>query len=164
MSRYDWFVGIDPGVGEAMPGGMGRIMGDGSYQAFELPRAGKIVAIDAVIRFIPGGGRGIIAIEQQHGRPQDGVSSLNVMLPAFGQLVGMCQALEIGHVLVAPTAWKKVVLAGTARDKAAACDRVARLWPQINLHPGHRRKAHDGIADAMCIAEWAWRTDGSVGA
>lgn len=160
---YDWFVGFDPGVSADMPGGMASIRDDGGYHAEELPRAGKIVDIGAVLQFLPATGRGIIAIEQQHGRPQDGVHSLNVLLPAFGQLVGACQALRLEHVLVAPQAWKKVVLAGTARDKVASCDRVARRWPTVNLRPGKMRNAHHGIADAMCIAEWLWRTGGHCG-
>ena len=56
-----------------------------------------------------------------------------------------------------PKDWKRVVLAGTARDKEAAIEYVAKRFPTVDMFPGRRRKAADGIADAVCIADWGLR-------
>lgn len=151
-------VSFDPGVGNAMPGGM-CIMHNGEVvAAYEMMRAGKIVDVPAILRWIDSEAAFIaptlVVVEKQHARPQDSHASMNVALPAYGQLVGMCQAMRWNLQIVDPKAWKRVVLTGTKRDKDAACAHVARRYPNVDLRPGRRRKAHDGIADAVCIGEW----------
>ena len=55
-------------------------------------------------------------------------------------------------------AWKKTVLAGTAKDKDAAIEYCRRAFPQVSLLPGPRcRKPHDGMADALCLLEYGRR-------
>ncbi len=67
-------------------------------------------------------------------------------------------ALRIPHLAVTPQAWKKAVLAGTARDKAAAIAFATRRFPGVPLLATPRsRTPHDGVADAVCLAEYARR-------
>jgi hypothetical protein len=74
---------------------------------------------------------------------------------SFGRGTGRVQALleleGYGYEEVQPTAWKKVVLAGTKRDKAAAIGWVRGRWPRLMTQD------KDGIADAVCLAEYARR-------
>lgn len=152
-------LGFDPGLGDAMPGGWCLLEDGKVYLAESMPAAGKIVDVPYVVRTVLGScvGPDLVVVERQHGRPQDGVRSLNVCLPAYGQLLGMCQAMRWPLKIVDPKDWKNVILRGTMRDKAAACAYVATRHPTVDLRPGRRRKPHDGIADAVCITEWGWR-------
>lgn len=157
-------VAFDPGVGQAKPGGVCAY--DGSQRviyAAPMPVAGKIVDVPHLVRTIERIKKERdsylenVVIERQHARPQDSHSSMNVALPAYGQLLGMCQAKEWPVTVVNPKDWKKVVLRGTKRDKEAACAHVALRYPSVDLRPGRRRVPMDGIADAVCIAEWYLR-------
>lgn len=69
-------------------------------------------------------------------------------------MIGIVEAAGIPYRLVTPQAWKKRVLAGTTKDKDAAISFVRRAYPTIDLTPGKKRTPHDGIADAVCLAEW----------
>lgn len=149
-------VGFDPGLGKSMPGGV-CFMTAASCTAMDMPAAGKIVDVPHIVRCIASSPVDLIVIEKQHARPYDGHTSMNTALPAYGQLIGMCQAKGWPLKIVEPREWKRVVLKGTKRDKQAACAYVAMRYPKIDLRPGRRRKAHDGIADAVCIAEWGKR-------
>lgn len=154
---------FDPGLGQSMPGGWCVMdSSDGALVfARELPAAGKTVDIPHIARtldeYTDWLSTPTIVVEKQHARPQDSHRSMNVALPAYGQLIGMAQGIGWSLVIVDPKDWKSVVLRGTARDKPAACAYVAQRYPGVDLRPGRRRKAHDGIADAVCIAEWAYR-------
>ena len=152
---------FDPGVGQGQPGGWCIMDPDGHILIAEgLPVDGKMVAIPHIVWTIESiAGEWKIVVERQHARPQDSHHSMNTALPAYGQLVGMAQALRIPLVIVDPKVWKAVVLKGTTRDKVASCAHVGQRYPTVNLHPGRVRIARDGIADAVCIAEWAHRTN-----
>lgn len=163
-------VAFDPGVGQSQPGGW-CMMEEGEVILAEgLPVDGKMVAIPHILATIRDADPGLfmflddaepplIVVERQHARPQDSHSSMNIALPAYGQIIGMAQALAYPLVVVDPKVWKAVVLKGTARDKVASCAHVSQRYPSVNLHPGRVRVARDGIADAVCIAEWADRTN-----
>ena len=75
----------------------------------------------------------------------------------FGQLVGLMQATAWPYELVPAGVWQKAVLRSFKRgqSKAASIAHVMRVYPLLDLAPGQRRKPHDGMADAVCIAEWA---------
>jgi crossover junction endodeoxyribonuclease RuvC len=80
----------------------------------------------------------------------------------FGRGVGLWEgilaALRIPHQAVPPQSWKKVVLAGTARDKPAAIAFAQARYPAVSLLPTSRcRVPHDGLADAICLAEYGRR-------
>jgi crossover junction endodeoxyribonuclease RuvC len=95
--------------------------------------------------------------------PKQGVTSTFNYGKGFGKILGMIETMGISHQLVRPRAWKRTVLAGTKKDKAAAVSYVRRKYPMIDLMPGTCRKPHDGIADAVCIADYAIRELSRVG-
>lgn len=152
-------VGIDPG----REGGIAVLSwcsGESPVPAdmigYELPANGRLVdhkALLDIIRTSPS----LIILEEQQAMPGDGLGGLNYLLPQFGQMMGLFQAWGMPVEVVKPQAWKKVILAGTARDKQAAIDRVMTRWTLVDLRPGKRRKPHDGIADAVCLCEYGMR-------
>jgi hypothetical protein len=59
----------------------------------------------------------------------------------------------VPHVIEpTPQSWQRVILRDIPGEgKARSIARAAQL-PGLNLTPGRRRKAHDGLADAACLA------------
>jgi crossover junction endodeoxyribonuclease RuvC len=73
-----------------------------------------------------------------------------------GALHGILAALGIPIYMVTPQAWKKVILAGTPKDKLASIEYCTRVYPYVDLHATPRSTTmHNGIADAICIAAYA---------
>ena len=104
-------------------------------------------------------------IEKSTARPGQGVTSMFNYGDGFGQLKAMCRLWtykdsvsdpqHVPMILVTPQRWKKIVLEGTAKDKDAAINHVMNKYPNTSLLPTSRsRKPHDGMADAICIAEY----------
>lgn len=92
-----------------------------------------------------------------HGRRQ-GTTSMFRFGQGYGLWLGMLAALEIPHQLVTPQTWKAAILAGTAKDKQAAIEFVQRRHPTLDLRATTRaRNPHDGLADAVCLAEYGCR-------
>jgi crossover junction endodeoxyribonuclease RuvC len=102
----------------------------------------------------------LVMIEWAQSMPKQGVASTFKYGKGFGMILGMLETLHISHQLVRPRAWKADVLAGTKKDKVAAISYVRRKYPGVDLLPGKRRKPHDGMADAVCIAEYGLRVLG----
>ena len=96
----------------------------------------------------------LVVVERAQAMPKQGVTSMFRYGLGYGRILGMLEALRISHQLVRPQQWKAAVLTGTKRDKAAAIHYVRGKYPSVDLTPGARRKAHDGIADSLCIAEF----------
>ena len=97
--------------------------------------------------------RPIVAVlERVSSRPGEGVSSAFKFGVGWGLWRGIL-AGRIGHVLEpTPAKWTRVVLRDIPGEgKARAISRAAQL-PGLDLTPGRRRKAHDGLADAACLA------------
>lgn len=147
-------IGIDPGHS----GGV-VLLSSALHEGFPLPMGGKSIAgaqLASILRvwndFV---GIDLVAVEDVHSRPGEGVNSPFTFGRGFGRIEGVLQCLGLSYQLVKPQAWKRVILKGTARDKKAAIDFVRGRYPTIDLLPGQKRVPHDGIADAACIAAWA---------
>jgi len=69
----------------------------------------------------------------------------------YQALLTLCELEGWPHELVQAQAWKGEVLAGTDRSKQAAMDWATRTF---GLDPP---LTHDGLGDAFCMAELAWR-------
>lgn len=154
----DLIIAFDPGINGAVAMGTQHQV----IAAYVLPKAGKELDIQLLSADISNflsaypGANPIGIIEKVGAMPGQGVTSMF----SFGKVYGMLQGLLAGyHIpihLVTPQSWKKVVLAGTSKDKDAAIAYCRRVYPQIDLKASPRcRKAHDGIADAICLWEYA---------
>ncbi|GAA0567591.1 hypothetical protein ACFQH5_15765 [Halomonas salifodinae] len=144
-------VGIDPG----QTGGIAYIDdASGSSHAMPMPVTGREIDGHELANALRGRSIRTVIIEKVHAMPKQGVSSTFKFGMGFGLVIGVCEALGISYRLVTPQAWKKVVLAGTAKDKDAAISFVRRAYPSVDLTPGRKRVPHDGMADALCLAEY----------
>lgn len=91
-------------------------------------------------------------LEEPFPGPQMSKVSAMTFGRAVGRLEGILAGLLIPYQMVRPQTWKADVLKGTAKDKEAAIQYCLRRWPNVPLMRGARvRKAHDGIADALCL-------------
>jgi len=61
---------------------------------------------------------------------------------------------KIPYEVVRPRIWQKVVLCGIegADTKVKSVLKCQRRLPDLDLTPGKKRKPHDGLADAACMA------------
>ena len=142
-------IGIDPG----QKGGVAFISDD-SAEAIPMPMAGKEVDGRALAAWIGLRKPTLVVVEKVGAMPGQGVTSMFTFGRNFGVLLGVIEALGYPYKLVTPQAWKKIVLAGTSRDKTAASEHVHQMYPDVELSPGKMRTAHDGMADAVCLAEY----------
>lgn len=150
------FIGIDPGKS----GGIAVISSnDPAIEVFPIPLAGDeidMVAIWMRLKRYCLGYNMACYIEKVGAMPKQGVTSMFSFGFTTGALHAIVACLEIPRYLVTPQAWKKEILAGTAKDKAAAIEYCAKAYPGVNLFATERSKVcHDGMADALCIATYA---------
>lgn len=142
-------VGIDPG----QSGGIALLNGT-QAEGDVMPVIGKEIDGHEVARVLTAARPDLVVIEKVSAMPKQGVTSTFNFGAGYGRLLGVCDALGIPYRLVTPQTWKKRVLAGTAKDKDAAVAFVKRGFPMVELTPGKKRVPHDGIADAVCLAEY----------
>jgi hypothetical protein len=93
------------------------------------------------------------------GRKQGGTSMFTFGKGA-GFIEGVLTTMQIPFELALPQTWKKEFgLIG--KDKAASVEVCQRLFPSVNLLATERsRKPHDGMAEALLIAEYGRRKAG----
>ena len=155
MNSPKTYVGIDPG----QKGGIAFIEPRADHATtFAMPMAGKEIDVSAITELFAEWtvGKVIVVIEKVHAMPKQGVVSTFKFGFGTGVLHGIVRTLGFPLHLVTPQKWKKVVLEGTSKDKAAAIDFCKRIYPDINLLATKRsRVPHDGMADALCIARYA---------
>ncbi|MEM7000893.1 MAG: Holliday junction endonuclease [Pseudomonadota bacterium] len=150
-------VGIDPGQqgGVACLGHALHLRDDEPrFQAKLMPYIAKEFSAKGLQELVAAYKPDLLVVEHAQPMPKQGVTSMFNYGRDFGKILAVCELAEIPWQLVRPPAWKKRVLAGTARDKNAAINHVRHRYPWVDLTPGRRTKPHDGIADAVCIAEW----------
>jgi crossover junction endodeoxyribonuclease RuvC len=97
---------------------------------------------------------GRVYIEKVGAMPKQGVASTFKFGTGWGMVRGVCAALGLSVNLVPPIVWKKKVLLGLPHDKAGAVQLCTSRWPTAELILPGCRVPHDGIADALCLAEY----------
>lgn len=155
------FLGIDPGLS----GGLAAITADGLIQDIRpMPVAGGEIYpaelagwISGLRCFDPRVEVARLVLEKVGAMPKQGVSSSFNFGCGWGMVRGVCAAMHVPVLLVTPPAWKKTVLAGLPHDKDGAVRYCATQWPTAQLVQPRCRVPHDGIADALCLAEYGRR-------
>lgn len=98
----------------------------------------------------------ICYVEQVHAMPKQGVSSTFNFGVNFGFIQGVLKAYGIPYELVTPQKWKKEF--SCTSDKNTSIEVCKRLFPNVNLKATDRcKKDHDGMAEALLIAEYGRR-------
>lgn len=95
-------------------------------------------------------------LERVGAMPGQGVTSMFKFGENFGFIQGLLTAYSIPYELVTPQKWKKEFqITGDKNSSISVCK---RLFPYVNLRKTERcKKDHDGIAEALLMAEWARR-------
>lgn len=100
--------------------------------------------------------RVVCFLEQVHAMPKQGVSSTFNFGMNFGFIQGVLKAYGIPYELVTPQKWKKEF--SCTSDKNTSIEVCKRLFPKVNLKVTERcKKDHDGMAEALLIAEYGRR-------
>lgn len=155
----DLHLGIDPGLrgGVAALDPGGQVIGTWPMPVAggEIHAAGLADLLRSLRCLDSHQDIGRVCLEKVAAMPKQGVSSTFTFGSGWGMVRGVCAALAIPVLLVPPTVWKKRVLLGFTHDKAGALQFCASRWPTNDLVLPGCRKPHDGIADALCLAEYA---------
>lgn len=149
-------LGIDPGLDGALvlvelDGHRQRVIAqqctrDLSPEGY-LPEAMD----DLVSRWCGEHAPALAVLERVSARPGEGVTSSF----RFGFGVGLWRGILAGRLRTIeppPQTWQRVILKDIPGEgKARSVARAAQL-PGLQLTPGKRRRPHDGLADAACLA------------
>ena len=159
------YLGVDPGLSGAIAIIIDQPPYSTKIKILPTPVAGKEIDVQAIIDFInlwlpddPLFGRvnTVAYIEKVGAFPGQGVSSMFKFGFTTGVMHGIIRTLGIPLYTVTPQAWKKEILSGTDKSKQAAIDYCLRAYPDVKLFRTERSKTYDdGLADALCIAEYA---------
>jgi transposase len=97
----------------------------------------------------------VVVIERVHSMPAQGLSSTFKFGMAFGGALALSRRFSSEMVLVPPQAWKKAL--NLSHVKLESLLMARELFPNAPLH----LKKHNGRAEALLIAEWYKRKNGT---
>lgn len=98
-------------------------------------------------------------VEHVNAMPGQGVTSCFSFGQNFGFILGLLTAFGIPYELVRPQKWKKEF--SCTSDKNTSIEVAQRLFPGVSLKRTPKcRKPHDGMAEALLLAEWGRRHHG----
>lgn len=98
-------------------------------------------------------------VEHVNAMPGQGVTSCFSFGQNFGFILGLLTAFRIPYELVRPLKWKKEF--SCTSDKNTSIEVAQRLFPGVDLRRTPQcRKPHDGVAEALLLAEWGRRHHG----
>jgi crossover junction endodeoxyribonuclease RuvC len=147
MTINNMILSIDPGL----KGGICYGSYPENLRAIPMPLIGGEIYPAAIAQLIKEINPNLAIVEKVHSMPGQGVASTFKFGKGYGLVLGILGALGVPIELTTPQAWKKLVLAGTSKDKQAAIAFCAMRYPHLSLIPKGCRTPHDGIADAVCL-------------
>lgn len=143
------FIGIDPGKS----GGIAYIDAEHGFVCTE-PYSDK--ALIDLCSDASKGGQVICCLEKVGAMPGQGVVSMFSFGQSVGYIKGVLESFRIPYQEITPQKWKREF--GLSSDKAKSAEICGRLFPDVSLLGTPRcRKPHDGMAEALLMAEYARR-------
>lgn len=143
------FIGIDPGKS----GGIAYI---DSEQGFSFTEPYSDKALIDLCSDASRGGQVICCLEKVGAMPGQGVVSMFSFGQSVGYIKGVLESFRIPYQEITPQKWKREF--GLTSDKAKSAEICGRLFPDVSLLASPRcRKPHDGMAEALLMAEYARR-------
>lgn len=107
-----------------------------------------MMRVDAVDAFV--------VVEHVNAMPGQGVTSCFSFGQNFGFILGLLTAFRIPYELVRPQKWKREF--SCTSDKNTSIEVAQRLFPGVDLRRTPQcKKPHDGICEALLMAEYARR-------
>jgi crossover junction endodeoxyribonuclease RuvC len=144
------FIGIDPGKS----GGIACIDTESGI-CYTVPYSDKEL-IDMCSFESRKGTNVVCCLEKVGARPGQGVVSMFNFGQSVGYIKGVLEAFRIPYQEITPQKWKKEF--GLNSEKAASAEVCRKLFPDISLLATEKcRKPHDGMAEALLMAEYARR-------
>lgn len=142
------YIGIDPGKDGAM-----AVLNDGEAAVIPFDEQAYTNALCEI------SGQSVkCCLERVGAMPGQGVTSMFKFGENFGFIRGLLQANGIPYELVTPQKWKKEFGATDKNKSVCVCQ---RLFPDVSLLRTERcKKPHDGMAEALLMAEYARRRMG----
>ena len=141
-------IGIDPGVSGALA--VLREGRDAQVVTWD-PEAYK----DALRAVSVAGECAVACLEKVSAMPKQGVTSMFNFGENFGYIRGLLEANGIPYELVTPKKWQKEF---SVTDKNSSVEVCKRLFPGVSLRRTEKcKKDHDGMSDALLMAEYARR-------
>ncbi len=140
------YAGIDPGHngGIALIDESGKIVWLTIYSDYDLRRISEKYSDAAYV------------VEHVGAMPGQGVTSMFNFGKSFGYILGVLETNKCRHELVRPQRWKAEF--GVTSNKNTSIEVAQRLFPKANLFRTERcTKKHDGMAEALLMAEFARR-------
>lgn len=105
----------------------------------------------------------ICYIEQPFPRETNHRTLIAKQFANYGKLLGTIQTLRLPHHEVVPRTWQANLgvsrAPGEESTKPSALRICNEIWPGADLTPGRLRVPHDGIVDALLIAEYGRRME-----
>ena len=146
MISDDLHRNIDPGKN----GGLAILQGE-EVQTFRYDRDTYRCVLSDMR-----GEKAMCCLEHVGAMPKNGSVSMFHFGENFGWIQGTLEAFGAPYELVKPQKWKKEF--SCTSDKNTSIEVCKRLFPGVNLKATDRcRKDHDGIAEALLIAEYGRR-------
>lgn len=144
------YIGIDPGKN----GGIALLDEEGPIEYTVMPDtvAGVYDWLSSLATSLT---NAAMVIEMAQPMPKQGVVSVFTYGRHFGAFEVLARAFGIPYHEVRPAVWKKAM--GLSSDKVDSIQLCQRLFPSANLTPDRCRKPHDGMAEAILVAEWGRR-------
>ena len=145
-----YYIGIDPGK----DGALAMIDPSGHVTIFTFSGgAGEAVYVAACFQLK---GKCKCALEQVGAMPKQSPKSMFSFGENYGFIRGVLEAFGISYQTVRPQVWKKEF--GCTSDKQTSIDTAHRLFPGVDLRKNEKcQKDHDGMAEALLLAEYARR-------
>lgn len=144
-------LGVDPGQKGAL-----CIIDTEAHTVFTLPvclHEGRI-DVRTIGKFIHTHRPDIAYVEQVHGMPKHSSKGNFTFGVNHGLVLACIYFMDIPVRFIAPVTWKIAVLGSRSATKETAIEHVTSKYPTVDLFPPRKRTPHDGIADAVCIAEY----------
>jgi len=148
-----YYIGLDPGSRSGAFAILRSTHGRTDLQAHGDFDKASIVSLFSAIAHMPEGA--ICCLEKVHAMPKQGSVSMFTFGENYGWLKGVLDAFHIPFQEIPPQTWKKEF--GLNSDKVKSVEVCRQLFPNAELTPPNCRKPHDGIAEALLMAEYARR-------
>lgn len=146
-----YFIGIDPGKS----GALAVINDDGCVLHTSTFSEDDYASI---LRNMSTSGNVKVVLEHVGAMPGQGSVSMFNFGANFGFIKGLLAANNLPYELVRPQKWKRMF--SCTSDKNTSVDVAHRLFPNVDLRRTTRcSKPHDGIAEALLMAEYCRRTN-----
>ena len=100
----------------------------------------------------------VAVLERAQPRPGEGTVSAYTSGEGRGLWLGLLTSLGFELVQPHPATWTKVMLRDVPGEGKARAILVAEGCAGLELRRGRERLAHEGIADAYCLARYGQRT------